>query len=181
MRRNLIAVFMAGLAIFILAGCGGDDTTTGNPEADKILSDMKFENAKTLGPVAKKMIALSFKGKWEEIWDMLPKKMHESMEQGWTAAKASPIDNEDKKLANEAGSAKEYFAKMFGKDQKSEEDMIKEMNEEGKKFEVVKEDFSEDGNTGWIIVKILKTGEEEKKFNFTKEDGEWKIDWGIME
>ncbi|MFH1550062.1 MAG: hypothetical protein ABIH04_05830 [Planctomycetota bacterium] len=176
MRRNLIAVFMAGLAIFILSGCG-NDTSTGNPEADKILDEMKFENAETLGPIARKMMALSFKGKWEEIWDMLPKKMHESMEQGWTAAKASPVDNEDKKLANEAGSAKEYFAKMFEKEKKSEEDMINDMKDEDSKYEVVREEFSDDGNTGWIIVKYLKTSEEKKKFNFTKEDGEWKMGW----
>ncbi len=174
MRRNLIGLFTAALAIFILTGCG-NDTSTGNPEADKILDEMKFDKAPTLGPIARKMMALSFRGKWEEIWDMLPKKTQEQMEQGWTAAKASPIDNEAKKLANEAGSAKEYFAKFMGKDQKSEEDMIKEMKEDGNKFEVIGEDISEDGKTGQLKVKILKTGKEEKIFNFTKEDGEWKM------
>lgn len=177
MRRNLIGLFAAALAIFILSGCGSD-TSTGNPEADKILDEMKFEKAETLGPIARKMIAHSFKGEWEEVWDMMPKSMHESMEKGWKAAKESPVDNDMTKLAKEADSAEEYFAKIMAKEQKSEEDMIKEMKEEDRKCEVVKEEFSDDGNTGWIIVKILKTGEEEKMFNFTKEDGEWKIGGG---
>ena len=174
MRRNLIGLFTAALAIFILVGCGGDDTTTGNPDIDKALDDMKFENAETLGPIARMYFVAMFKGEWEKVWDMMPGETHKGNEQMWEFAKSRGSD-EEKEMANKAGSAKEYYILRMKKTEKSEEEWVKEITKEEEKFEVTGEEIEEDGKTGWIKAKNIKTGEEEKMFNFTKEGDEWKI------
>ncbi len=180
MRRNLIAVFMAGLAIFILSGCGGDDTSTststGNTDLDKALDDMKFENAPTLGPVAKKYFAAMYTGKWETVWDMQSSETQNTIKEGWEAAKTLP-SGEEKQMADKAGSAKEYYVLLMKKDEKPVEESVKEITKEETKFEVAGERFSEDGKTGYIEVKYLQTGEEDKEmFTLVKEGDDWKVE-----
>jgi len=148
------------------------------PSLDKILDDMKFENAPTLRPIAMKYLVAIFKGEWEKVWDMMSNEMHKMLEHTWMNHKTIPIETEMATLAKESNSAKEFFVKISEKQQKSEEDMIKELKEEENRFEVVGEEFSDDGKTGWIKTRNLKTGKEEKLFKFVKEDGKWKIDSG---
>ena len=162
----------------LVKGQGGEKEAKSlppSPSLDKILDDMKFENAPTLGPVAVKYIVAMFMGEWERVWDMMPNQMHEMMEHSWMNHKTIPIENEMATLAKESNSAKEFFVKISEKQQKSKEDMLKELEDEKNKFEVIGEGFSDDGKTGWIKAKNLKTGEEERLFRLTKEDGEWKM------
>ena len=173
MRRNLIGLFAAGLAIFILSGCGGDETT-GNPDIDQALDDMKFENAPTLGPVARKYFVAMFNSDWEKVWDLQSSETIKMNEGLWESAK-NMGDEEEKKMANEAGSAKEYYILRMKKTEKSLEEWAKEITEDEEKFEVIGEEIEEDGKTGWIKAKNLKTSEESKMFRLVKEDGEWKI------
>ena len=174
MRQNLIGLFTVALAIFILTGCGGDDTSTGNPEMDKVLDEMKFENAPTLGPVARKYFVAMFKNEWEKVWDMQSSETQKTNETMWEAAK-NMDDEEEKKMANEAGSGKEYYLLRMKKTGKSLEESVKEMKESDEKYEITGEDISEDGKTGTLKAKNLKTGEIEETFRFVKEGDEWKI------
>ncbi|MFH1550743.1 MAG: SUMF1/EgtB/PvdO family nonheme iron enzyme, partial [Planctomycetota bacterium] len=179
------AYYCFGLRVVVAAGAVRlldevlDETKfeTGNPEFDKALDDIKFENAPTLGPIARKCFVATFKNDWEKLWDMVPKEVHEPMEEMWKSLKENPLDNVFPlaKLAKEAGSAKEFYVKMRKEDQKSEEEWVKEITEDADMFEVVGEEFSEDGKTGWIKAKNLKTGKEEKMFRLVKEGDEWKI------
>ena len=99
---------------------------------DEVLDDMKFENTPTIGPVAREYFAAKLKGEWEKVWDMLSSKTQKSHEQIWEAAKSTGSD-EEKEMANKAGSAKEYYVLRMKKTEKSgkEEKMLKLVKEDG--------------------------------------------------
>jgi len=172
--RITTVAFLAAFLTFI-SGCVGGDTSTGNPEFDKALDDMKFENAPTLGPVARKYLVAIFKGEWEKAWDMMSSKVHKTHAETWEYEKNWAPD-EIKEMANKAGSAKEYYILTMKKTEKSEEEWVKEITKEKeKKGEVTGEEFSDDGKTGLMKAKNLKTGKEVTMGRLIKEGGEWKI------
>ena len=152
----------------------GQEEEVKSPLLDNLFDDMKFENAPTLGPVARKYFFAMFKGEWEKVWDMMPGEIHEQFEMMWETAKSSGSD-EEKEIANKAGSAKEFYVLFMKENEKSEEEWAEEIAKEEEKIEVTGEEFSEDGKTGWIKAKNLKTGVEEKMFRLIKEGGKWKI------
>jgi len=189
-----IVAFLAALLTFIPGCLLDEDDSRGvliikglkspspSPSLDEVLDEMKFENAPTLGPVARKCLVAGIKGEWEKVWDMMSKELHEMTEKLWKSLKENPFDFPHlAKLAKEAGSAKEYYILTMKEDEKSEEEWVKEITEDEEKFEVTGEGFSDDGKTGWLKVKNLKTGEEKKMFRLLKEGDEWKIGlgWGL--
>jgi len=153
-----------------------DEMNTGNPEIDKALDKMEFENAPTLGPVARKNIVAMVKGEWEKIWDTMPSDTHKQYEQYWESDKNKGSD-EEKEMANKAGSAKEYYILRREKTEKSEEEWVKYITKEEDKIKVAGEEFEAGGKTGWIKVKTLKTGKERKMGKLVKEGNEWKIEY----
>ena len=149
---------------------------TGNPEIDKVLDDMKFENAETLGPIARKYFVAMFNNDWEKVWDMMPGETHEANKKMWEFAKNSGSD-EEKEMANKAGGAKEYYILRMKKNEKTQEEWAEEISKDKERLEVTGEEFEDDGKTGWIWGKHFKAGETMKSFRLKlkKEGDEWKI------
>ncbi|MFH1550571.1 MAG: hypothetical protein ABIH04_08440, partial [Planctomycetota bacterium] len=83
----------------LVKGQGGEkEEEVKSPSLDKIFDDMKFENAPTLGPVARKYFYAMFKGEWEKVWDMQLSETQKSFEQMWETAKNTGSD-EEKEMA----------------------------------------------------------------------------------
>lgn len=187
MKKMLAVMFVAAAALMLLTGCpGGGGTKTGSPNVDKAMDEMQYDKAKTLGALARKVQVAQFTMDFDTLWSLMDKESLKSFDERLAKDKENvdkwlkqaeeslntAANEEDKKRAQEEVDRykmeKDVLAKIT-----SGKDYFK--YERSPNMVVIGEEFSQDGNTGWLKMKNTKNGREFKGQEFVKEDGQWKM------
>jgi hypothetical protein len=171
----------------------------------KAVENAHFENAPTLGALGKEATLHILANEWSDLWAMLDKANREQVKKEMAAEKASlaTIDQQiadvKAKIASATvpfvrkayeaqlaaltrkkeklpgvNSVEDYFVYMATTPNKQIRDIFEELFLKDK-AEVVREEIASDGSTGKIIIKIPGSNKQVTAYQFTKEDGAWKL------
>ena len=188
MKKALTLVIVVAASVLLVTGCpGGGGTKTGSSKIDKILDERHYEKAPILGDVALQFQVATMTREVEAYWNLMSKESQKSYDERLKNAKEEvdeKIKKSEEKLNSEQDEEKKKSIQEDLDKQKAEKERLSKLST-GKEYfkydneittEVVDEEFSEDGNTGWLKMKNTRTGEEFKGHQeFVKEDGKWKI------
>jgi ElaB/YqjD/DUF883 family membrane-anchored ribosome-binding protein/predicted small secreted protein len=187
MKKALALAIVVAASALLVTGCPDGGTKTGSGKIDKLLDEMHYEKAKTLGDVAMKVEVAMMTNELETYWNLMSKEGQKSYDEKLKNAKER-IDGYIKNLEERLNSEQDAESKKSLQEdldqQKAEKERLSKLST-GKEYfkydrtnttEVIGEEFSDDGNTGWLKMKNTRTGEEFKGHRkFVKEDGKWKI------
>ena len=188
MKKALTLVIVVAASALLVTGCpGGGGTKTGSGKIDKRLDEMHYERAKTLGDVALQAQVAMMTNEVEAYWNLMSKESQKSYDENLKDAKEnvdSRIKNLEERLNSEQDEERKKSLQEDLDEQKAKKEGLSKLST-GKEYfkydmanttEVVGEEFSDDGNTGWLKMKNTRTGREYKGHQeFVKEDGKWKV------
>lgn len=188
MKKALMLVIVVAASALLVTGCPGGGTKTGSGKIDKILAEMHYEKAKILGDVALQAQVARMTNEVEAYWNLMSKESQKSYDENLKDAKERVdgyIKSLEERLNNEQDEESKKSLQEDLDEQKAKKEGLSKLST-GKEYfkydmantiEVVGEEFSDDGNTGWLKMKNTRTGREYKGHQkFVKEDGKWKIE-----
>ena len=190
MKRNLILAFAVFAFAILVAGCGGANT------AD--IDAMQYGNAPELGSIVKNYKVAMRNQDWGAVYDMLPKKQHESWEDNLKKMKEKheeiekeyekAVKDMEEKIEKETDDTQKGYYEMalkWTKEQKAALDGIETARDIYIYFKTVNPEIvvgeKIDGNDGYIIYLNLSTGETREKKELVKEDDQWKYTGGYWD
>jgi len=187
MKKALTLAFVVAASVLLVTGCLGGGTKTGSGKIDKLLDERHYEKAETLGDVALQFQVAMVTHDLEACWNLMSKERQEVYDE-WLKSEKEKVDDLIRKYKTNLNSEQDEERKKVIQEDLDKEKAGKERLSKlstGKEYfkyymedteEVVGEEISEDGNTGWLKMRNTRTGREHRGGKtFVKEDGKWKI------